>query len=173
MAQPSWWEWELELTPHLEKRMEDRDFTEVDLRRMFAGATDVRPGTVDGRFVVETSHRGGPWHIIVEPDDELRCIVVVPPTAWRSEMKRPYLEITFRRGKPMAAYLYLPRPAGARSARTVEARPHVLIDYAVSGEPIGLELTAPAQTQANVINEILRELGLDALDPADLSPLAA
>ena len=88
-------------------------------------------------------------------------------------MKRPYLEITFRRGKPMAAYLYLPRPAGARSARTVEARPHVLIDYATSGEPIGLELTAPAHTPANLINDVLRELGLDALDPADLSPLAA
>jgi hypothetical protein len=84
VARPSWWDWELELTPHLEKRMEDRDFTELDLRRMFEVATDVRPDTVDARFVVETSHRGGPWHIIVEPDDELQCIVVV--TAYRVEV---------------------------------------------------------------------------------------
>ena len=29
-AWPTWWAWELELTPHLFKRMEDRDFTEQD-----------------------------------------------------------------------------------------------------------------------------------------------
>lgn len=29
---PDWWEWEIDLTPHLLKRMEDRDFSEVDLR---------------------------------------------------------------------------------------------------------------------------------------------
>jgi hypothetical protein len=29
---PEWWEWELELTAHLEKRMLDRDFNEIDLR---------------------------------------------------------------------------------------------------------------------------------------------
>jgi hypothetical protein len=31
---PDWWEWEIDLTPHLLKRMEDRDFSEVDLREM-------------------------------------------------------------------------------------------------------------------------------------------
>ena len=38
MPWPDWWEWELELTPHLEKRMEDREFTEVDLRAMLERA---------------------------------------------------------------------------------------------------------------------------------------
>ena len=28
---PHWWDWELDLTPHLLKRMEDRDFNELDL----------------------------------------------------------------------------------------------------------------------------------------------
>jgi hypothetical protein len=88
-------------------------------------------------------------------------------------VKRPYLEITFRRGKPMAAYLYLPRGTGVRSARTVEVRPHVLVDYAPSGQPIGLELTAPTKTTADVVNDVLRELGVAALDPSELSPLAA
>ena len=31
---PEWWNWELELSPHLLKRMVDRRFTEVDVRRM-------------------------------------------------------------------------------------------------------------------------------------------
>jgi hypothetical protein len=25
---PHWWDWDVELTPHVEKRMEDRGFTE-------------------------------------------------------------------------------------------------------------------------------------------------
>jgi hypothetical protein len=36
-------------------------------------------------------------------------------------MKERYLEITFRKGKPLAAYLYLPRRVGVKSARIVEA----------------------------------------------------
>jgi hypothetical protein len=31
MARPGWWEWEVELTSHLQKRMEDRDFTDETL----------------------------------------------------------------------------------------------------------------------------------------------
>ena len=27
MPRPEWWQWELELTPHIEKRMEDRVVT--------------------------------------------------------------------------------------------------------------------------------------------------
>ena len=40
MEWPAWWEWELEITPHLEKRMEDRDFTEIELREMLEQAQD-------------------------------------------------------------------------------------------------------------------------------------
>ena len=34
-------------------------------------------------------------------------------------MKRHYLQVTFRKGKPFAAYLYLSRRSGVRVARTV------------------------------------------------------
>ena len=33
-------------------------------------------------------------------------------------MKHSYLEVTFRKGRPLAAYYYLPRREGDRSART-------------------------------------------------------
>ncbi|HUP01553.1 MAG TPA: hypothetical protein VM737_08550 [Gemmatimonadota bacterium] len=46
MDRPDWWEWELELTPHLERRMEDRDFSEIDLRKMFEEAHDHRRNAV-------------------------------------------------------------------------------------------------------------------------------
>lgn len=88
-------------------------------------------------------------------------------------MKRPYLEVTFRKGKAIAAYLYLPRPTGTKAARTVEVRPHVLVDYAATGEPIGIELTAPATVDVLSMNEVLDEIGAPPLGSDDLAPLRA
>ena len=81
MAPPEWWDWELELTPHVERRMEDRGFSEVEHRAMMEEAVADRPDIVDGRFVLETEHGGAPWEVIVEPDDEYRLLVVI--TAYR------------------------------------------------------------------------------------------
>lgn len=74
---PEWWNWELELTPHLLKRMDDRRFTEIDLRRMLERATGYREDVVEGRWVIETRHRGKAWEVIVEPDSDRRLLVVV------------------------------------------------------------------------------------------------
>ena len=74
---PEWWDWELELSPHLLKRMGDRRFTEVDLRRMLARASRHREDVVDGRWAIETSQHGRPWEVIVEPDWERLLLVVV------------------------------------------------------------------------------------------------
>jgi hypothetical protein len=38
-------------------------------------------------------------------------------------MKRNYLEVTFRKGKPLAAYLYLPRGNGPNTAPTIPHPP--------------------------------------------------
>jgi hypothetical protein len=65
------------MTPHLEKRMEDRNFNEVDLRAMLAVATDYRVDVVDGRFVIETRHRKADWEVIVEPDEVAHSLVVI------------------------------------------------------------------------------------------------
>lgn len=88
-------------------------------------------------------------------------------------MKGRYLEVTFRKGKPLAAYVYLPRHVGMKSARTHEAAPGLLVDYAVSGEPIGLEITAPAQVTIDQINQVLATLGLAVMAPEELAPLHA
>ncbi|HEY0466694.1 MAG TPA: hypothetical protein VGC79_20950 [Polyangiaceae bacterium] len=77
MTFPEWWDWELELTPHVEKRMEDRTFTEVDLRLKLERATGFRPDVVDDRFVVETRFRAGPREVVVEPDEVEHLLVVV------------------------------------------------------------------------------------------------
>ncbi|MBI2933836.1 MAG: DUF2283 domain-containing protein [Planctomycetes bacterium] len=88
-------------------------------------------------------------------------------------MKECYLEVTFRKGKPLAAYLYLPRKPQAQSARTEKAAAGILVDYGQDGTPIGLEITTPGRTTANQINQVLQKLGLRPLDPAELSPLRA
>ena len=77
MTWPPWWEWEIELTPHLEKRMEDREFNEVDLRTMLEDARGYRDDVVDGRYVIETEHKRTTWEVIVEPDEIDHLLVVV------------------------------------------------------------------------------------------------
>ena len=67
----------MELSPHLLKRMDDRRFTEIDLRRMLERATGYRPDVVEGRWVIETRHHRRAWEVIVEPDWERQLLVVV------------------------------------------------------------------------------------------------
>jgi len=76
-AWPDWRHWELELTPHLIKRMEDRECNEFDLRRMLQHARAYRPNIVEGRWVIEARRQGQPWEIIVEPDEREQLLVVI------------------------------------------------------------------------------------------------
>ena len=62
---------------HLLKRMEDRGFNEVDLRRMLEHARGHHPDITAGRFVIEARHAAQPWEVIVEPDHERHLLVVV------------------------------------------------------------------------------------------------
>ena len=88
-------------------------------------------------------------------------------------MKNSYLEVTFRHGRPLAAYLYLPRQPGDRSHRTAKAEPGLVIDFNRSGRPIGIEITAPAKLSAAALNRVLRRFGLPPVTRADLAPLRA
>jgi hypothetical protein len=80
---PEWWDWELELVSHLERRMEDRDFNELELREMLEVADGYRPDVVEDRFVIQTRHRGARWEVIVEPDPDDELLLVI--TAYRVE----------------------------------------------------------------------------------------
>jgi hypothetical protein len=58
--------------------MEDREFTEVELRRMLEVARGYREDPVmAGRFIVETRHRDAEWEVVVEPDEDDHWLVVV------------------------------------------------------------------------------------------------
>ncbi len=88
-------------------------------------------------------------------------------------MKHRYLEVTFRKGKPFAAYLYLPRPTGRRAARTLDAGYGIRVDVDEHGVPIGVEITAPGAVTVAQLNAILGQHGVAALNDEEWSPLAA
>ena len=88
-------------------------------------------------------------------------------------MRESYLEVTFRRGRPIAAYYYLPRRPGQKSYRTRRAEPGMVIDFSRGGQPIGIEITAPSKASLSAINRVLRELGLPPIRREDLAPMLA
>jgi hypothetical protein len=88
-------------------------------------------------------------------------------------MKQPYLEVTYRQGRPLAAYYYLPRQAGDRSARTERELSGLLVDYAPDGRPIGVEITSPASFDPAEFNRLLERLGQPPVGAEELAPLVA
>lgn len=88
-------------------------------------------------------------------------------------MNESYLEVTFRHGRPIAAYYYLPRRTRDRSYRTRRVEPGLVIDFTRAGKPIGIEILAPNKFTLTVFNRVLRELGFPPLKSADLAPLVA
>ena len=57
--------------------MDDRRFTEIDLRWMHARASRHRQDVIEGRWAIETRRHSKPWEVIVEPDWERQLLVVV------------------------------------------------------------------------------------------------
>jgi hypothetical protein len=88
-------------------------------------------------------------------------------------MRERYLEVTFRKGRALAAYLYLPRDVGVKSARTSQAGSGILVDYSDAGTPIGLEITAPEIVTLQAINTVLESVGQPPLSAEELAPLRA
>jgi uncharacterized protein YuzE len=87
-------------------------------------------------------------------------------------MSKPYLEITYRQGKPFAAYLYLDRRVGDTAARS-DRRDDFVIDYAEDGRPIGVELIRLSRINLSMLNEILSAARTASLVSDDLAPLSA
>ena len=88
-------------------------------------------------------------------------------------MKHRYLEVTFRNGKPVAAYFYLPRNPGDTSTRTERRDGGLLIDYSIDGRPIGIEITAPAHLSLDALNQVLTSLHFQPAARQEVAPLAA
>jgi len=57
--------------------MEDRNFTELDLRGMLQHAKTYRKDVVEERWVIESRHDMQRWEVIVEPDPVEQLLVVI------------------------------------------------------------------------------------------------
>jgi len=88
-------------------------------------------------------------------------------------MRHSYLEVTFRGGRALAAYYYLPRRDGDRSARAERVAEGLVVDFAGDGRPIGIEITTPSRLVLSELNQLLVRLGQRQVAREDLAPLAA
>jgi uncharacterized protein YuzE len=88
-------------------------------------------------------------------------------------MKHRYLEVTYRKGKPVAAYLYLPRVVGASAVRTEDASNGLRIDYDAQGKALGIELTAPQLATVEQLNAVMAMLGQEPIQAQEWAPLKA
>jgi len=88
-------------------------------------------------------------------------------------MRQRYLEVTFRNGKPLAAYLYLPREDRVTVASTREAGNGLKVDFDAAGTPVGVEITAPSLVSVASLNAVLERLGAETIAAEELAPLAA
>jgi Protein of unknown function (DUF2283) len=87
-------------------------------------------------------------------------------------VKTTTLEISFRKGKPFAAYLRLEGPR-AHVTRTREVAPSLIVDFDDGGRALGLEILAFDVATIARINEVLVSVGHDALPEQELAPLRA
>ena len=87
-------------------------------------------------------------------------------------MSKPYLEITYRGGKPFAAYLYLDRKPGDTAART-ERHGQWLVDFTADGRAIGVEFTQVGHLDLDELNAVLAAAKQPKLSAFDLAPLEA
>ncbi len=86
-------------------------------------------------------------------------------------LREPYLQVTFRHARPLAAYYYLPREPDDECARSRRADSGMVIDFVADGRAIGIEITAPAELSLEAFNRVLKDLGLPLVTGEDLAPL--
>ena len=89
------------------------------------------------------------------------------------EMKTVSLQITYRKGKPFAAYIYLSHRRGQKSVRTEAITEDLLIDYAQDGTPLGIEIVSPEIVSIDEIQSVFDRLGLSRPEPVELEPIKA
>ena len=84
------------------------------------------------------------------------------------------LQVTYRKGRAFAAYLHLSHPTGEKSAKTVASPDGLLVvDYGVTGRPVGVEITAPQAVPLERLNQLLADLGESPLTEHEYKPLRA
>jgi hypothetical protein len=74
---PAWWDWELEFSVHAEQRMFERGVSEVEVRAMLQHASRLSASPDGIRYLAHVQHAGDAWVVVLEPDPELQCVVLI------------------------------------------------------------------------------------------------
>ena len=78
--------------------------------------------------------------------------------------------MSYRRGKVLAGYLYLPREASDRAVRSRTTESGLVLDYASDGRLIGVEIPDPTPESLEALTELMRDI--ECADPElELMPL--
>lgn len=88
-------------------------------------------------------------------------------------MDNRFLEISYRHGKPFAAYLSLSRVPGDRCVRSEPFGGSIVIDFAADGRAIGIEIVHPRMVTDSDVNAALAHVNLPPLPAEELAPLRA
>jgi hypothetical protein len=86
-------------------------------------------------------------------------------------MQDIYLEVTYQAGKPLGAYLYLPRQDGDRNVHAEQHGAGLIADLTADGRLIGIEIGYPDLVTVEAVNEVLEGYGWEPLDSEELAPL--
>jgi uncharacterized protein YuzE len=86
-------------------------------------------------------------------------------------MKERYLEVTFRNGKPLAAYIYLSHNDGEHAEHTKKVKDGIIVDFNSENKIIGIEITAPLKVSKDEINVVLNTYQVSPLTEQEWEPL--
>jgi len=82
------------------------------------------------------------------------------------------MQVTYREGKPVGAYLFLDRRPGDKSART-ERHASWVVDFSADGRAIGVEFLNVAEIELSRLNSVLVANGQREVSGVDLAPMKA
>lgn len=81
------------------------------------------------------------------------------------------LQMTYRNGRPVAAYIGLGRALHETSVRSEEVSPELVVDFGADGQPLGIEVIDPVTTTPAELYGVFDSLGVPRPSPRALSPL--
>jgi len=83
------------------------------------------------------------------------------------------LQVTYKGGRPLAAYLYFASNGERQVARSEEMGEGFVVDYARDGSPRGIEILSPQDVTVSDVWGLCDRLGIERPSAADLRPLSA
>lgn len=83
------------------------------------------------------------------------------------------LQVTYRGGRPSAAYFSLTSNGTRTVDRSEEFGDDLVVEYAADGSPLGLEILSPGTVNLEQVWSVFDRLGLDRPTASELSPLSA